>query len=146
MPAASSAGTDADDRAQRNGADRESQQAVPEEHALRPIIRDVARVPLEDGGVLRFLEVEEHVAELNGPETHQMRAVRIAFFVGERVVLAMDGHPLFRGQAGRQPQREPEEPGHGRVQRERAVRRGAMEIDGRAEDRHLNQDDGDNQD
>ena len=145
MPAASSAGADADERAQRNGANRESQQAVLKERALRPVVRDVARVPLDDGGVLRFLEVKEHVAELNRPETRQTRAVRIAFFVGEGVVLAMDGDPLLRGQAGRQPQREPEEPGHRRVQRERAVRRGAMQVDGRAEDRHLNQDDGDDQ-
>ena len=118
---------------------------MAEEQPIPRVVRDVSCVLLEHSGVFRFLEVKEDVAELNGPETHQVRAVRIAFFIGKSVVLPVDGNPFLRAEAGRQPQREPEKPGHRRMQRQRAVRGRSMQIDGRAEDRNLDQDDGDDQ-
>ena len=123
----------ADEGAQRRGADDESEEAVPEQHALRPVVGDVPRIPLEHVGVLRFPEVVEDVPELHGPEPHEIRTVRIAFLVGEGVVLAMHRHPLPRGQAGRQPEGKPEQPRDRRMQRQRAMRCGAMQVDGRPE-------------
>jgi hypothetical protein len=65
------------------------------EHVLvPPAFLDVARVAFDDVGVLDLANVVVNVAELHLPEAFELRAVRIAFFVGERVVLAVHGHPL----------------------------------------------------
>src|SRR5882672_8222155 len=62
----------------------------------------------------KAIRSEEHTSELQShSDLHSfptrrssdlLRAVRIAFFVGECVVLAVDGHPLLRALPGRQPQ------------------------------------------
>jgi hypothetical protein len=103
----------------------------------------MSRVALDDLRVLRFLDVVEHVAELNGPETHQRGAMRIAFLIGERVVLAVHGNPFLRRQPGRQPQREPEEPrGHG-MKDQRPVTGRAVQENRGAEHGDLGEDGGD---
>jgi hypothetical protein len=71
--------------------------------------------------------------------------MRIAFLVGECVVFPVNGHPLFRRQAGREPQGEAEKPCDKRVKRERSVGCGAMQIDRRAKHGDLYQHDGDTQ-
>jgi len=58
------------------------------------------------------------------------------------VVLSMDGHPLLRGQPGRDPQRESEQPRDCRMQRQRAMRGAAMQVNRRAEGGHLCETDG----
>src|SRR5207249_6373215 len=54
-------------------------------------------------------------------------------------------HPFLRRQPRGNPQCETEGPCHGGMESERPVRRGTMQIYGRAEHRDLNQDDGDNE-
>ena len=123
----------------------QAEQAVPEQGPLPPVVLDVARVALDYIFVLRFLDVVKHVAELNGPESHQHRAVRIAFLVGERVVLPVDRHPFLRRQPRRQPQRKPEHPRDRRVQLERAMRGAAVQVDGGAHDGNLRDESGDDE-
>ena len=79
----------------------------------------------------------EYVAELDRPETVQMRAVWIPLNLGERVVLPVNSDPLFRGHAGGNPQAESEDQRDRRVQVEGFMRGAAMEEDRRAEDRNL---------
>ena len=71
--------------------------------------------------------------------------MRVAFFVRERVMLAVDRHPLLRAEPGRQPQREAKHERDGGMQNERAVGRGTVEIDGGAHHRDLNEDGGDDE-
>ena len=68
------------------------------------------------------------------PQAAQHRAVGIAVPIGERVVLAMDGHPLAWILARRQPEHGPEQHIHGRVDGQRPVRQGAVEIRRRRDD------------
>jgi phosphopantetheine adenylyltransferase len=79
----------------------------------------------------------EYVPELHRPEPAQMRAVRISFDFGERVMLAVHGDPLARAEARRQPYTHAKDEGRRRMQLERFMRRAAMEKDGRAEDGDL---------
>ena len=72
----------------------------------------------------------------------QMRAVRIAFDFGEGVMLAMHGDPLARAEAGRDPEAETEDEGHGRMQLERLMRGAAMEKNRGAEDGDLRDEGG----
>jgi hypothetical protein len=69
----------------------------PPKNTRPAVVGDVARVPLDDRGIFRFFDVQEDVPELNGPETHEQRAVWIAFFVGEGVVFSMHSDPFLRG-------------------------------------------------
>ena len=50
--------------------------------------------------------VHDHVAELHGRVALEDGGVRVALDVGEGVVLAVDGHPLSRPDAGRDPGEE----------------------------------------
>ncbi len=93
--------------------------------------------------ILRFLDVIEDVAELHVPEAFEMGTVRIAFFLGKRVVLTVNGHPLLRDHSGRNPERKPERPRDGWMQYHRAMRGCTMQInrgaeDGRLQDQHRN--------
>ena len=116
-----------------------------EEQPIPHIVLDVARVAVDDVLVPRFLEVVKDVAELHRPEAHERRTVRVAFLIGERVVLAVHRDPLLRGDPRRQPERQAEQPGHGRMQDERSMRRRAMQEDRGAEDGDLNEDGGDSE-
>ena len=87
----------------------------------------LARVAIERLRVFRFLDVVEHVAELNRPESVKVRAVRIALHLGERVVLSMDGHPLLGGEPRGQPETHAEHERNGGMQLERLVSGASME-------------------
>ena len=68
--------------------------------------------------------------------------MRVALLIREGVMLAMDRDPLLRRQSRRQPQRELERPFNRRMQHERLVRGGAVQVNGRAEYRGLNEESG----
>ncbi len=120
--------SNAEDRAQGDDPNRQTEPATLEEGALPPVVLDVFRIALDHVLVLGFFEVVEHVAELDRPEAHQVRTVGIAFLVGKRVVLAMDRHPFPGRQSRCQPQRESKHPGDGGMQHQRPVRRGAVQV------------------
>src|SRR5262249_33579836 len=82
-------------------------------------------------------DVVDDVPELHRPEALEVRAVRIAFFIRERMMLAMDGYPLARDEARRDPQREAEQPGDQGIEHQRSMRLAPMQIDGRAKDGDL---------
>jgi hypothetical protein len=113
--------------------------------AIPPPVLDVACVAGDDVGLLDFADVVEDVAELHLPEALELRLCGIAVLVGERVMLAVDGHPLLGALPGREPQRELEHPLDRGMHNQRFVRGAAMQVDGGAEDRHLNQDGGDDE-
>ena len=84
--------------------------AAVEQRLVPAILFDVARVLADDLRILQLAEVIEDVAQLDFPEPVDLGAVRIAFFVRERMMLAMDGDPLTRHDAGGHPDAEPEHP------------------------------------
>jgi hypothetical protein len=120
-----------------DGAKNRSDESEPKDDAIEHIFLDVARVAIEGLQILRFLEVVEHVAELNRPEAAQMRTVGITFDLGKGMVLAMHRDPLTRTKPGRQPQTESKQEAHGRMEFQRFVRRTPVKKDGRAENRNL---------
>jgi hypothetical protein len=67
----------------------------------------------------------------------KVRAVRVAFHFGERMMLAMHRNPLSPGQSGGEPNRESENEGHGGMELERLVRGASMKINRGAEHRYL---------
>jgi hypothetical protein len=68
--------------------------------------------------------------------------VRVAFLIRKGVMLAVNRHPLLGALAGGQPQRHLEHPLDRRVDDERFVGGAAVQVDGGAEHRHLNQNRG----
>jgi hypothetical protein len=66
--------------------------------------------------------------------------MRVFFGFAARMVFTMNGRPLLRFHAGRQPQPEPEEVADSRMQIKRAVRRVAMQIDRYARDGNVRKD------
>ena len=116
---------------------RQTQPAHAEDVAIPPAVFDVARIVLDDFGIVSRADVVKDVAELNAPESLEPRAVRIAFLIGERVMLSMDRDPLSRMQAARQPQRELEDEHERGMKIESLMRCRAMKVDRRAKHRHL---------
>ena len=106
MPAASRPHHNAEHETEQRDADGEADEAAAEHVLVPPAFFDVARIAFERFGLLDLAHVVVDVAELHLPEAFELRAVRIAFLVGERVMLAMDRHPFLGGQAGGEPQRE----------------------------------------
>ena len=80
--------------AERRRADREPHKTAIEHVLVPPTFVNVACIALHDVGFLDLTHVIKHVAELDLPEADEGRAVRIAFLIGERMVLAMDRHPF----------------------------------------------------
>jgi hypothetical protein len=80
------------------------------------------------------------------PETQQPRAVGISLSVGEGVVLAMHGDPLTPTLAGGEPEQSTATRVRDRIQSLRAMRKPAVEIDGRGDDGDLGQRQGDQRD
>ena len=95
--------------------------AEAERHLVEHVVFDVPRVTVERLGVLRLFQVVKHVAELDRPESVEMRAVRISFRLGEGMMFTMNGDPLARAEAGRDPQAEPEDEGNGWMELERLM-------------------------
>src|SRR5262245_23947590 len=108
--------------------------------AVPPAFMNVARVPFDDVRPLDLTHVVIDVAELDPPEPLQRGAVRIAFLVGERVMLAMDRHPLSRREPGDEPEDEAECPFEAGMDDQGFVRGGSMQVDRRAEHGRLNED------
>jgi hypothetical protein len=79
----------------------------------------------------------EYVAELDRPEAVQVRAVRIAFDLGEGVMLAVHRDPFARAEPGRNPQTESKEEGDGRVKLESLVSGAAVKKNRGAENGDL---------
>jgi len=136
---------DADEAAERDRAKHRTDEPMIEQESVPSIHRDVVRVLLDGRRVVGLAHVIEHVAQLHRPKALQPRAVRIAVLVRKRMVLSVDGHPLLRGQSGRDPQRESEQPGDRRMQRQRAMRGAAMQVNRRAEGGDLGETDGDHE-
>jgi hypothetical protein len=82
----------------------------------------------------------KYIAELDRPESVEMRAVGIAFNLRESVMLPVNGDPLTSGQSRGQPQREPEDKCHRAIQLERFVCGASMKVDCGAEDGDLSDD------
>jgi hypothetical protein len=74
---------------------------------------------------------------LDAPDTEQARAVGITVPVRERVMLAMDGHPLLAALSGGEPEHRPKyDVGEG-VHYQRPMREGPMEVNRRRDDGDL---------
>src|SRR5215813_1521248 len=112
--------------------------------AIPPAFLDISCVSLEHLGLLGLAHVVVDVSELNFPEALERRAVRVAFFIGERMVLPMNSHPLLGGKPRRDPECELETKDKGRMKFKRFMGGCAMEVDGGTEDGDLNKNDGDN--
>src|SRR5262249_26344588 len=123
--------------------ERESRHAVVKHVAIPPAFFDVSRVPLQHVGFLGLAHVVVNVAKLHLPEAFERRAVGIAFFVSERVMLAVDRHPFLGRKARRDPESELETEDKRRVKFERLVSGGAMQVNRGAEDGNLNENGGD---
>src|SRR6266850_1825758 len=65
---------------------------------------------------------------------------RPAIAIGEGVMLAMHGHPFLPPLTRQEPQDHPEQKGHARMQGERTVRQGAVQVDRGGPDGDLGQD------
>ena len=94
MNAGGQAPAETEGDAQQRDSGHQAEDAVVEEPSIPHIVRHVLRVFLDDGSIFGFFDVVEDVAELHGPEPFEVRTVRIAFFIREGMVLAVDGHPL----------------------------------------------------
>lgn len=136
---------DADHPTQRNRAQSDTEPAVPEDVLVEPTVLDVACVFRDHVGGFDLADVVEDVAELDVPEALELGTVRVTLFVGERVMFAVYGHPLFGGLAGCDPKRELEQEFDCRVQGQRPVRGAPVEEDGGCHYSHLDQDCGDDQ-
>src|SRR5215213_7515066 len=120
-----------------DGADDGPEQTEPEDVPVPPVFLNIARVTVERLGITAFLHVMEHVAKLNRPESVKMRAVRIPFHFGERVMFPVDRDPLLRREAGGQPNGETERERDARVKLQRLVRGRSVQEDRCAEHRNL---------
>ena len=109
--------------------------------ALEPVVRRALAVLLEHAGLANGLAVIEGALEEDVPQAFQQRAMRIAFTIGERVVLPMAGDPLLRDDRRSEP--EPEAHGQRRevVQPNTAMRLRAMEEQRYADIRDMAGDD-----
>src|SRR5215831_5592075 len=85
-------------------ADGEPQPSEAEHVPIPPSLVDVARVAFDDLAIVCRSDVVKDVADLHAPEPLEQRAMRIAFLVGERMMLSVDGDPLLRMEAGGQPE------------------------------------------
>lgn len=119
---------------------------VREQRTIISVFGDVRGKLLDRLRISCFPHVVVHVPERPAPEAEQPRAVGIGGAVGERVMLAMDGDPFLAALARRQPEHRPKEHVRARARRQRAVRKGAVQVDGRRDDRGLGQCDGDDRD
>ena len=75
--------------------------------ALEPVVRRPLAILLENAGLAHRLPIVEGALEDDVAESFHQRAVRIALAVGERVVLAVAGHPFLGDDRCREPQPEP---------------------------------------
>ena len=128
---------DAQHETQSNGAENRADGAAMEEHPVPRVRFHVVRVLRDNRSVFQLPDVVEDVAPLDLPEAFERRAVRIAFLIGKRVVLEVDGHPLGGHDPGRHPDAEPEHPLNRGMQHDCAMGRRTVQVDGRAEDRDL---------
>src|SRR6185295_7926517 len=94
--------------------------------ALEPVVGRAMAVAYDRLPIAALPDVQEHSAPQNTMDAQHLRAVRILRGLALGMMLAMDRDPLFRHHARRQPQPEPEEMTHGRMQLERAMRLVAM--------------------
>src|SRR3982750_3781462 len=96
--------------------------------AFKPVVRRALTEALQ-----RFFVAAFHLVEVSAfphyfLNAKNLRAMRIFFRFATRMMLAMDGRPLLRFHARRQPKPEPEEVTDNGMQVERAVRRMAVQI------------------
>ena len=117
-------------------AEGEADERSIEEPAIEGVRRHVLGVALDDFLVTRLFHVVVDVAELHGPEALQVRAVRVAFLVRERVVLTVVGHPLGDRPLHRHAPEDRKRRLHGWMCIETFVREVAVEADRRSEGTH----------
>ena len=108
--------------------------------AVPRVVLEVLGVFLDHVRILGFTHVMKDIAELHLPEACEMRAVRIALFVGECMVLTMDRYPFLDDDACRQPQGQAKAKRHDRNQNDRAMCDATMQVNRRAEHGDLNDD------
>jgi hypothetical protein len=123
-------------------AERQHQRAHPEAEADEGAVvqdpvergrREVLGVAGQGRGVAGLLAVHLHVEQLHLDPAVQHGGVGVALDVGERVVLAVDGHPLAGADARRDPDQEAERLGGRTAQGEGAVGEGAVQVDRRGQ-------------
>ena len=118
-------------------ADDAAHRAPVEEHAVPHVVLDVLGPARDRLGVAGLADVVVDVPELDLPEAVHQRAVRVAFLVGERVVLPVHRHPLAPILPRADPENAPEDPVGDRVQLEGAMRQSPMEVHRGGDDRRL---------
>lgn len=91
----------------------------------------ITRIPTEGLAIAGFASVQRDVAALHLEPAEQHRGVRIAFDVGEGVMLAVHGDPLSWPDAGRDPHEQPERLGHRAFERDGFVSQAAVQEDRR---------------
>src|SRR5258706_745783 len=104
------------------------------EIALDPVIRRAAAIAFHRFRLRRFLDVKHHAQPEHAVDAIDLRAVRVLRRLAFGLVLAVHRHP-FPGQHARgEPQPEPQEMTHRRMQVERVMRLAAMQAEGDADD------------
>src|SRR5581483_5471846 len=79
---------------------------------------NIARVLLNDAGISGLAGVVISVPQQNVPQSFEQGAVRIALFISEMVVLAVDGYPFAGNDAGKNPKLRLHQHSDNRVQLE----------------------------
>ena len=116
------------------GADGTEQRHVDQQHhahalpriagveiALDPVVGHAVAVLLQRFLVLGLGAIQLRALQQHGLDAARLRAVRVFLGLALGMVLAVNGHPLARDHAGREPEPEPEEMRHQRVQIQRPV-------------------------
>ena len=112
-----------------------------EQVALDPVVRRALAVLLEHAGLADGLAVVEGALEDDVAQAFDERAMRIAFAIGERVMLAMAGDPFLRDDRRGEPEPEAHRERGEVVQPHAAMRLRAMEEQRDADVREMARDD-----
>ena len=110
---------------------------VIEERSIPAITGKVTGISGHRRWIAGHLPVEQSVGELHAGETQDDGGMGIARGVGERMVLAMDRHPLSRLHAGERPCEHPTRCSDAWRELQRAVRKTPMKIDRRHQEGDL---------
>ena len=117
-----------------------SQLSTAEQVALDPVVRRALPVLLEHAGLADGLAVVERALEDDVAKAFDERAMRIAFAIGERVVLAMAGDPFLGDDCGGQPEPEAHRQRRDVVEAHTAMRLGAVQEQRDADVREVTRD------
>src|SRR5260221_13968881 len=104
------------------------------EIALDPVIRVSAAIAIHRFRLRRFLDVKHHAQPEHAMDTVNLRAVRILRRPALGMVLAMHRNPFLGQHARGEPQPEPQEMTHRRMQLERVMSLAAMQVERDADD------------